>query len=158
MEKFRQDNILKIENLESELELEYAFNLYRSLRLMMKVDPSAKESRKHLANLIEAYEDEHWSDDSKITDEQVKESDEAEKLIEEQNIDFYEMWKSLKWREFKSDKVRTFQLDEEPEIIYVINIRKNEYMVVHEDGYDQNTGKVRFYSKNGIKNDYGIEL
>lgn len=67
-----------------------------------------------------------------------------------------EQFKSLKWKEIQSNKVRVFQLDKEPEIIYLIKIRNNEYMIVHEDGYDQNTGKIEFLNKKQVYDNYGI--
>jgi len=62
------------------------------------------------------------------------------------------------WKEIKSDKVRVFQLDEEPEIFYLIKIRDNEYMTIQEDGYDLNTGKVEFANKKEIEDKYSIDL
>lgn len=66
--------------------------------------------------------------------------------------------KKLKWIEFKSNKIRTFRLEEEPEIIYLIKIRDNEYMIVHEDGYDMNTGTVNFVNNKEIKDKYNIDI
>lgn len=65
-------------------------------------------------------------------------------------------YEGLKWKEIQSNKIRVFQLDEEPEIFYLINIRENEYMIVHEDGYDQNTGKVEFLNTQQVYDRYGI--
>lgn len=62
----------------------------------------------------------------------------------------------LKWEEIKRDKVKAFQLGDEPEVLYLIKLRDNEYMLVFEDGYDMNTGKVEFANTQKLKNDYGI--
>lgn len=62
------------------------------------------------------------------------------------------------WVEIKGKKVRTFQLGEEPELIHILNVRHNEYLVVQEDGYDLNTGKVEFFNKKQIKNKYKIKI
>ena len=64
----------------------------------------------------------------------------------------------LKWKEIQSNKVRVFQLGEEPEIVYLIKIRENEYMATHEDGYDQNTGKVEFLNKEQVSSRFGINI
>lgn len=81
MEKFSVDNILKVNKIENEFELEFANTLYNKLRLLAKEDSSLKPLRKHLAILIEAYESEHWADENKVTDEQLINSDHAEKII-----------------------------------------------------------------------------
>lgn len=67
-------------------------------------------------------------------------------------------FEDLKWKEIQSNKVRVFQLDEEPEVIYLIKIRENEYMIIHEDedGYDQNTGRVEFVNKQEVYDKYGV--
>lgn len=65
---------------------------------------------------------------------------------------------TLKWKEIKSNKVRVFQLEDEPEIFYLIKIRDDEYMVVFEDGYDLQTGKVEFANKQQVCNKYGINI
>lgn len=69
-----------------------------------------------------------------------------------------DVYENLKWKEITTNKVRVFQLDEEPEIFYLIKIRDNEYMIVHEDGYDMNTGKVEFLNKEQVIEKYGIEI
>ena len=66
-------------------------------------------------------------------------------------------FEDLKWKEIDG-KVKTFQLDEEPEVIYVIKLRDNEYMVVHEDAYDLHTGKVEFFDKNDLIKRFKIEI
>ena len=67
-----------------------------------------------------------------------------------------EEFKDLKWKEIQSNKVRVFQLGDEPEIVYLIKIRENEYMTIYEDGYDQNTGKVEFLNKEQVNNRLGV--
>lgn len=64
----------------------------------------------------------------------------------------------MEWREIKSNKIRVFQLEEEPEVIYLIKIRDNEYMVVHEDGYDLFTGNVEFNNTEEMKQKFGIDV
>ena len=67
-----------------------------------------------------------------------------------------EQFEDLKWKEIQSNKVRVFQLGDEPEIVYLIKIRENEYMSIYEDGYDQNTGKVEFLNKEQICDRLGV--
>jgi hypothetical protein len=62
----------------------------------------------------------------------------------------------LKWKEIQSNKVRTFQLGDEPEIFYLIKIREDEYMIVFVDGYDQQTGKVEFANKQQVFDRCGV--
>ncbi|MBL7890884.1 MAG: helix-turn-helix transcriptional regulator [Bacteroidia bacterium] len=81
MDKFQIDNILKLTELESELDLERAIALHGKLRLMVKDDSSLAPSRKHLGKLIKHYEENHWSNDDGITENQIEESDRAELLV-----------------------------------------------------------------------------
>jgi hypothetical protein len=65
---------------------------------------------------------------------------------------------SIPLKEIKSP-CRTFQWDEEPELIHVIKTGfENRYMVVHEDAYELNLGKVEFLTKEEIKTIYKIEV
>lgn len=85
MEQPAIENALKLTKIGSELELEQATSLFSRLRLSVKNDPSLKAVRNHLADLIGAYEAEHWSDEEAVTDEQVKSSDVAERIVQFQN-------------------------------------------------------------------------
>ncbi len=85
MEKFNINNILKITSIDNEFELEQANSLFNKLRVMIKDDSSLKPLRSHLADLIELYEEEHWSDEEQVTDKILEESTRAEKLIQYQN-------------------------------------------------------------------------
>lgn len=60
------------------------------------------------------------------------------------------------WHEISLSKVRAYQFGDEPEVIYLIKQRDNEYMVVHEDAYDINTGTVEFISEREVMLRYGI--
>jgi len=62
------------------------------------------------------------------------------------------------WKEIKNKPIRTFQLMNEPELIYIILIRSDEYIIVHEDAYDINTGKTEILNSEMIKTKYGIIL
>lgn len=67
----------------NELEYERALIADRTLRLA-KNDPSVAALRKQLRDLISRYEKTHWSDENKITDHQLKESDRAEVTAEKE--------------------------------------------------------------------------
>ena len=94
MDRLSINNIKKLYALTSELEHERATSLYLKLRKLEKEDGTYLPIRKHLRTLILNYELEHWSDDSRITDEQVKESDLAESLIQAEN-EFYQKRKEI---------------------------------------------------------------
>ncbi|TKG94662.1 XRE family transcriptional regulator [Puteibacter caeruleilacunae] len=70
-----------IDRLENEYDLQKASLLERKLRLMIKDDPTLKPFRQKLRKLIKAYENSNWSDLQSISDEQIVESDKAEKII-----------------------------------------------------------------------------
>ncbi|MDC1324645.1 helix-turn-helix domain-containing protein [Flavobacteriaceae bacterium] len=94
MKKFSIQNIEKISALNSELEVEKATNLYLKLRVLAKENKSYKILRKHLSKLIKDYEDKNWSISENITNKQVKESDLAEQIVQEEN-DFYSKRKEI---------------------------------------------------------------
>ena len=85
MEKIAINNILKLEKLTSELEHEQATSLYLRLRKHVGENASYIKIRKHLRELIERFEQDFWSNSSNISDEQVKESDLAETLVQAEN-------------------------------------------------------------------------
>lgn len=85
MDKFSIPNILKISSLTNELEYEKANSLYLQLRVLAKDDKSYQAIRTHLKGLMKSYELIHWADEDKITDQQVKESDLAEAIIQAEN-------------------------------------------------------------------------
>ena len=63
------------------------------------------------------------------------------------------------WNELEN-RTRTFQLENEPELIHIIKTGfENTYFVVFEDGYGIcNDMKVKSYTKNQIKEIFNIEL
>ena len=85
MERLEIDNILKLDKLNSELEYEKAISIYGRLRWMVKEDNSLVPVKQHLRILIKQYEGTHWKDETKISAEQIKESDIAEKIISSEN-------------------------------------------------------------------------
>ncbi|OQX77374.1 MAG: hypothetical protein B6D64_08360 [Bacteroidetes bacterium 4484_276] len=94
MDRLEIDNILKLNGLNSELEFERATSIYGKLRWMVKDDNSLEPVRQHLKFLITQYEKNHWDDELGITDEQVTESDVAEKIVSSESK-FIEKRKNL---------------------------------------------------------------
>ena len=94
MDRLSINNIRKLDVLASELEHERATSLYLKLRKLEKDNSTYLPIRKHLRTLILNYEQEHWSDDERIPDEQIKESDLAETLVQAEN-EFYQKRKEL---------------------------------------------------------------
>ncbi len=82
MKDFDIDKLLKKGEIVSELELEQASQADRKLRLLTQENPNLKLKRVKLRELIYAYEKQHWSVQSKITERQIEESDEAEILAD----------------------------------------------------------------------------
>ena len=85
MEKLAIHNIQKLESLTNELEYERATSIYLKLRVLVKEDESYKPIRIHLRGLIKKYEQENWANENTITDNQIKESDLAESLVQAEN-------------------------------------------------------------------------
>lgn len=94
MDRFSIQNIQKLASLTSELDYEQASSLFLKLRVLEKQDKSYKPIRNHLRSLIKDYEQNNWADENSITDNQIKESDLAEALVQAEN-DFYQKRKEL---------------------------------------------------------------
>lgn len=90
MEKLAIDNIKKLKELSSELDLEKANSLYIKLRKLQKNNEEYKAVRAHLKQLILTYEKMHWEDEESITTEQLKESDTAESVVCAEDIFLHE--------------------------------------------------------------------
>jgi transcriptional regulator with XRE-family HTH domain len=78
--------ILKKGTLSNELDLERALMLDRKLRLMVKEHPELVSDRAQLRMIIKAYEKLNWSNDITISDEQVKENDDAAFIAEQERM------------------------------------------------------------------------
>lgn len=78
--------ILKKGVLSDELDLERAFILDRKLRLLVKEHPELAEDRKKLRQIIISYEKANWKANSDISDKQIKESDDAEYIAEQERV------------------------------------------------------------------------
>lgn len=81
MERLEIDNLLILDELDGELEYEKAISIYGRLRWMVKEDKSLEPVKHHLKLLIKRYEQNHWNDETKISHDQIKESDMAEKIV-----------------------------------------------------------------------------
>lgn len=79
-------NILKKGVLSDELDLERALILDRKLRLIVKEHPELIEDRNQLRLIIKAYEKLNWATNITITDDKVKESDDAEFIAEQERV------------------------------------------------------------------------
>jgi len=106
MDRLAINNILKVNQLESELEYERATSLYLKLRKTEEDSSAYTPIREYIKNLILKYEKEHWTDAAKITDEQVKASDLAERLVSAENQFNY------KRRELIIDRLKQSGLNE----------------------------------------------
>jgi hypothetical protein len=52
-----------------------------------------------------------------------------------------------------------FQLIGEPELIHIIRTRfKDRYMVVYEDAYEFNLGRVEFFNKSELESKFNISV
>ncbi|WP_194775373.1 helix-turn-helix domain-containing protein [Pararhodonellum marinum] len=91
MDKFSIQNIT---SLSSELEYEKATSLFLQLRVLVKTDKSYVPIRNHLRDLIKNFEKIHWTNEDTIANNQIKESDLAEAIIESEN-EFYQTRKEL---------------------------------------------------------------
>ena len=94
MERLDIDNILKMSELNNELEYEKAVSIYGRLRWMIKEDSSLLMIKEHLKTLIKDYEEKYWNDESLIDDKRVKDSDLAERIISRES-EFIENRKKL---------------------------------------------------------------
>lgn len=85
----------------NELDFERALIADRKLRLLSKENPKFKTVRKKLRDLIEQYENQNWSADSKISDKKLRESDIAELIAEKERL-FIQQRKELIRKKIKS--------------------------------------------------------
>jgi len=100
----RVDNIKKLNKLNSELEYEEALSIYGRLRWMVKEDPSLSDVKQHLKTIIKEFEKSQWEDETKISYEQVKESDIAEKIVSSES-EFIQKRKELIKEELKKNGI-----------------------------------------------------
>lgn len=99
--------ILEVGEIQNELDFERALIADRKLRVLAKEDPKYKIVRKKLRNLIEDYEKQNWSSDSKISDSKIRESYLAETIAERER-QFIQ-----KRKELIKKKLKTLNLTQE---------------------------------------------
>lgn len=91
------ENLIEINSIESELDLERAIQLRRKLKALNRSkdrEIDYTDQIKYLGQLIVSYEDKMWTAESNVTDNQIKESDEAE-LILNKELEFINKRKEL---------------------------------------------------------------
>ncbi len=110
--------IIKKGYISDELELEKALIMDRQLRLLIPTDEKYKEVRSQLRSIIKKYENINWSDTSKITEQQLLESDNAE-LVAEKERKFL-----LRRREIIKGKLLEFGLNQQ-DLCLILNHSKS---------------------------------
>jgi len=103
--------ILNKGKIQNELELERALIAERKLRLLSKEHPEYKKIRKELRRIIKEFEAENWSNTSTISDTQLKESEIAELIAEEERL-FIQNRKSLIKTKLKELNLKQQELGE----------------------------------------------
>lgn len=109
MDRLEIDNILKLDELSNELEFERATSILGKLRWMVKDDSSLETVRLHLIDLIEQYENKHWGNEDEISEEQIKESDIAERIVNAENL-FIQKRKELIKSKLKENEITQKEL------------------------------------------------
>jgi plasmid maintenance system antidote protein VapI len=96
--------IVKKGELTSELEMERAVRAKRLLRLMKNDQPGLELLIRALSDLIIDYESKHWSDVDLITDDQMRESDLAERQVDRERS-FFKKRKELIVKKLKENEL-----------------------------------------------------
>jgi len=66
---------------------------------------------------------------------------------------------NFKWLEIPCKNIKKYQLEDQPEIIYIIKTGfKNKYIVVNEDAYELYLGNVEILTSNEIEIKYNIKI
>ena len=99
--QFDISQLLEAGKIQNELDFERAMIVDRKLRVLSKENPEFKSVRKKLRDLIEQYENQNWSADSKISDKKLHESDIADLIAENERL-FIQRRKALIRKELKS--------------------------------------------------------
>jgi len=99
--QFDISQLLEAGKIQNELDFERAMIADRKLRVLSKENPEFKSVRKKLRDLIEQYENQNWSTDSKISDQKLHESDTSELIAEKERL-FVQRRKSLIRKKLKS--------------------------------------------------------
>jgi len=78
---FDINELIQRGKINDELELERASMAERKLRLYSEEIENSEKKRQELFKMIKEYEKKHWSDQTKISDQQIAENDEAEETV-----------------------------------------------------------------------------
>tara|TARA_R110001606_G_C15250466_1_gene637333 strand:+ start:404 stop:985 length:582 start_codon:yes stop_codon:yes gene_type:complete len=84
--QFDISQLIETGKIQNELDFERALIADRKLRVLSKENPKFKSVRKQLRDLIEQYENQNWSAESKISDKKLRESDIAELIAEKERL------------------------------------------------------------------------
>ncbi len=84
--QFDISQLIEAGKIQNELDFERALIADRKLRVLSKENPKFKSVREKLRDLIEQYENENWSAESKISDKKLRESDVAELIAEKERL------------------------------------------------------------------------
>lgn len=99
--QFDISQLIETGKIQNELDFERALIADRKLRVLSKENPKFKSVRKKLRDLIEQYENENWSAESKISGKKLRESDVAELIAEKERL-FIQRRKELIRKELKN--------------------------------------------------------
>jgi|SRR5690606_19730409 len=78
--------LIEAGKIQNELDFERALIADRKLRVLSKENSKYKTLRKKLRDLIEQYENQNWSAETKISDKKLRESDVAELIAEKERL------------------------------------------------------------------------
>ena len=84
--QFDVNEIIECGKIGNELDYERALIADRKLRVLAKDDPKKKSLRKKLRDIIEVYERENWSEQTRISKKKLRESDIAEAIAEKERL------------------------------------------------------------------------
>lgn len=84
--QFDISELIEKGEIQNELDLERALIADRKLRVLSKENSEFITLRKKLRDLIETYENQNWSSDSKISDKKLRESDFAGSIAEKERM------------------------------------------------------------------------
>jgi transcriptional regulator with XRE-family HTH domain len=79
-------NVIRRGFISDEIEFERVLIIYRKLRLVKENRPELAESFNQLRVLIQNYEEQHWNNETEITEDRINESDTAEFLAEQERL------------------------------------------------------------------------
>ena len=78
--------LIEAGKIQNELDFERALIADRKLRVLSKENSKYKTLQKKLRDLIEQYENQNWSAETKISDKKLRESDVAELIAEKERL------------------------------------------------------------------------